>query len=366
MEFSVFVANTPVFDKSVWQLWLLGLSVEQATAYMQRKRPNLQSSANGLRHYVISQYRTYDLVEPHLHRPKHLMTANLLFPLAQSTRTYLIESFYSFHPAVMRHVLGKKFSSRVRKDLEEVCAKTQVPIAGCRRMFDNFKRVVKVVEDAERDVGAVIAKEFLLPKPLADQYAHIIFINNYRLDTFKRKLAHLKFADFEYVASIFMTQFAHPTTPVLEDLDGTLSQDSRDLKAMFFTQKGVAEDYRALVAGTLAPAHPSLVASERAFDQTFKSIVRGALVIGAGLGHRKDLRDVFVTLQERIVEPAALAQWSPAELSAVLSCVKNQFVELRPLQPQIRKRYAKSVSRLFDGVQLAAVRFYESSQPTLP
>ncbi|TPX58282.1 hypothetical protein PhCBS80983_g03225 [Powellomyces hirtus] len=357
MDFSVFVANTPVFDKSIWQLWLFGLTVEQSTAFMCKRRPNLQSSPLALRHYIMSQYRTYDLLEPHLHRPKHLLhNTNLLFPISATTRTYLIETFYSFHPSVMRHVLGKKFSSRVRKDLEDVCAKTNVPIGGCRRMFDNFKRVVKVVEDAERDVGAVVAKEFLLPRPLADQYAHIIFINNYRLDTFKRKLTYLKFSDFEYVASIFMTNFTHPTTPILDDLDATLSQDARDIKSILFTQKGLLDDYRTLVASKMSPVPANFS------DSTFKTILRGVLVVGAGLAHRKELRDVFVTIQERVVDPALVAGWSVTDLDVFLNTVKNMFVELRPLDPQLRKRYAKSVQRLFESLRLAAMRFYEAGQ----
>ncbi|KAJ3003502.1 hypothetical protein HKX48_001726, partial [Thoreauomyces humboldtii] len=382
MDFSVLVTNTPVFDKAFWQLWLLGLTVEQAAVFMNRRRPTLHCTPAALRHYVTSQYRTYELLEPYLHRPKLLATTPpLLFPLCPETRTYLIETFYTFHPSVMRQVLGKKFSSRVRKDLEDVCSKTRVPIAGCRRMFDNFKRVTKVVEDSERDLGAVIMREFLLPKALAEQYAHIIFINNYRFDTFKRKLAHIRFADYDYVASILMHTFSHPTLPVLDDLDTTLSQDARDIKQLLFAQKGAADELRNVIATRLASPSPSpspippttttittttamsplhhhlphlsspsspppsptplpvssIASTDRNFDATFKTVLRGVLAIGTALSHRKDLRDVFLLIQERVVDPCLAAGWTVTDLEAFLGTVRPAFLDMRTVSVVQRK-----------------------------
>lgn len=58
-------------------------------------------------------------------------------------------------------------SSRARKELDDVCSKTRVPVGGCRRMFDNMKRIMKKVEDGEGLVVEIIMAEFLVPRELA-------------------------------------------------------------------------------------------------------------------------------------------------------------------------------------------------------
>ena len=85
-----------------------------------------------------------------------------------------------------------------RKDLDDISHKTHRSLLLCRRVFDNLKRITKRVEDAEEDMTLCIMNNFLLSQELASQYSHIIFINHYRFDTTKRKLAQLSFADYEY------------------------------------------------------------------------------------------------------------------------------------------------------------------------
>ena len=41
--------------------------------------------------------------------------------------------YYEFDAAVIRELLGKKLSSRNRKDLDDVSEKTKVPLKSCRR-----------------------------------------------------------------------------------------------------------------------------------------------------------------------------------------------------------------------------------------
>jgi hypothetical protein len=63
--------------------------------------------------------------------------------------------------------LGKKLSSRAKKELEDVSQRTLVPILGCRRIFDNMRRIMKYLEDVEGDILDTIQREFLLPRDLA-------------------------------------------------------------------------------------------------------------------------------------------------------------------------------------------------------
>jgi TolA-binding protein len=86
----------------------------------------------------------------------------------------LIRSYYGYDEKVIRELLGKKLTQRVRKDLEEVSQKTKVHINGCRRMFDNLKRIQKRVEDLEGPITDVIIQNFLIPRELASRYSNIV------------------------------------------------------------------------------------------------------------------------------------------------------------------------------------------------
>ncbi|KAJ1550544.1 hypothetical protein HK405_000340, partial [Cladochytrium tenue] len=115
-------------------------------------------------------YRNFELLEHYLHRPKHLMT-QLLFPLSLETKQFLVESYYGFDGRVIREVLGKKLSSRPRRELDEAHEKSRIPIPGCRRMFDNLRRLMKRVEDVEGNMEKIFQTDFLLPPGLAKQVA---------------------------------------------------------------------------------------------------------------------------------------------------------------------------------------------------
>ena len=46
--------------------------------------------------------------------------------------------YYQFDDAVIREILGKKLSSRNRKDLDDVNEKTKVSLRSCRRQVGKF------------------------------------------------------------------------------------------------------------------------------------------------------------------------------------------------------------------------------------
>ncbi|KAG8336394.1 hypothetical protein J6590_045359 [Homalodisca vitripennis] len=75
--------------------------------------------------------------------------------------------YYEFDNTVIRELLGKKLTSRHRKDLDEVSEKTGVSLKSCRRQFDNVKRVFKTVEELQGSVVTNIKNLFLLPDELA-------------------------------------------------------------------------------------------------------------------------------------------------------------------------------------------------------
>lgn len=74
-----------------------------------------------------------------------------------------------------REILGKKLSSRYRKDLDEVADRTGVRLKSCRRQFDNVKRIFKCVEELPGSVTNNIKQFFLLP----DESARYVLTSKY-------------------------------------------------------------------------------------------------------------------------------------------------------------------------------------------
>ena len=79
-------------------------------------------------------------LEPCLQSPPTLFNMQL-FPLPLAMKQALIEQYYAFDE-VVREFLGKKLSTRNRKDLDDVSEKTGISLRSCRRQFDNIKQEV--------------------------------------------------------------------------------------------------------------------------------------------------------------------------------------------------------------------------------
>lgn len=75
--------------------------------------------------------------------------------------------YYSLDDVVARELLGKKLSSRYRKDLDELAEKTGVKLKSCCRQFDNVKRIFKMVEDLPGNITSNIKQLFLISDVLA-------------------------------------------------------------------------------------------------------------------------------------------------------------------------------------------------------
>ena len=124
------------------------------------------------RKYILSQYRNYEMMEHYLHRPQ-FFREQFLFPLPEEVKMKLVElyvgsfaplnlicyltssylvlphltlpttarlhqltgtrRYYGFDQVVVRELLGKKLNHRTRKDLDDVCEKTQTTLGSCRR-----------------------------------------------------------------------------------------------------------------------------------------------------------------------------------------------------------------------------------------
>jgi len=204
----------------------------------------------------------------------------------------------------VREVLGKKLSKGTKKDLDDISTKTGITLKSCRRQFDNFKRVFKVVEEMRGSLVDNIQQHFLLSDRLARDYAAIVFFANNRFETGKKKLQYLSFGDFAYCAELMIQNWTlgavdSQVDDMDVDLDKEFLQDLKELKVLV-ADKDLLDLHKSLVCTALRGKLG--VFSE--MEANFKNLSRGLVNVAAKLTHNKDVRDLFVDLVEKVSCPA--------------------------------------------------------------
>lgn len=267
---------------------------------------------------VLDQYRNFQLLEKLLHSPTQL-SEQWTFQITPKTRKVLIDKYYSFDDGVIREILGKKLSGRNRKDLDDVSEKTGVGLKSCRRQFDNVKRVYKTIEDMNGSLIQNISVHFLLPEQLAKKYAAVVYIANNRFETNKRKLHYLKFDDFLHCACEMMVSWSckkadckYEETSM--DMDREFLQDLRELKVL--TEKECIDEHKNTVMRMLKGK-----ISEKNFldvDAIFKNLSRHIVGIAIGLNHSKEMRDLFLDITEKVMEPCKQIRLNKSDMELFL------------------------------------------------
>lgn len=325
-EVDVFISNYTLVDPEVYQLWVDGCSSSEAVTALhqhgitQQTGTTLELVASD----VLDHYRTYSLLERFLHTPPKL-AEQLAFQIEPETRQVLIKKYYEFDDAVIRELLGKKLSSRHRKDLDEVSEKTGVSLKSCRRQFDNVKRVFKTVEEMQGSVVQNIKNNFLLPDELAKRYGAVVFIACMRFETSKRKLQHLTFSDFYHCALEIMAHWTYAEgNPDFDDtdLDREFLLDLRELRLLLDKEK----EHKHLVCIRLKPA--LLERSYQELEINFRTYSRALIGLACNLHRSRELRCLFLELVERCLEPWRQVSWSQTDLRHFLSAYSQCAMEM--------------------------------------
>lgn len=352
-EFDVFVGNHAIIDMEIYDLWLRGLTAEEAVEILLNQDENQKCLAGGVssgggvavsggsrgRHSsshdsstkgsyninsqtagflladVEDHYRTLAILERFLQNPPNLVE-QLNFQLTIETQANLVRKYYEYDESVFREFVGKKLSSRNRGALDDAGDRLGVKVKACRRQFDNVKRVHKQMEDVEGALIDNIQAQFLLPLNLAGQYACMVFIINHRFElTGKRKLNYLTFGDIMYCAQQMMANWTPKGEEGDADLDREFLMELRELKVLL--ERDVMEEHKAaLLVGLRGQV------DERAWgdlEANFKNYSRGLINIAHGLNHAREARDIFVDVVEKIVEPAKNLRWQHADFGQFLA-----------------------------------------------
>ncbi|KAM9511651.1 acidic fibroblast growth factor intracellular-binding protein B-like isoform 2-T2 [Salvelinus alpinus] len=324
VELDVFVVNTTIMDEEVYQLWLDGYTVNGAVKVRMEGGvwEGCEASAEVLHSDTMDQYRTFQMCERLLHSPVKLAN-QLLFQIPPHRQAMLIERYYAFDSVFVREVLGKKLSKGTKKDLDDVSAKTGVTLKSCRRQFDNFKRVFKVVEELKGPLVENIRQHFFLSDKLARDYAAIVFFANNRFETGKKKLHYLTFQDFAFCAGQLISNWTVGALDnMVEDMDVDLEkeflQDLKELKILI-TDRDLLDQHKSLVCTALR-------GKTKAFNEmeaNFKNLSRGLVNIAAKLTNTKEVRDFFIDLVEKFIEPCRSDKWTAGDMRLYLTHYTN-------------------------------------------
>ncbi|XP_075217491.1 acidic fibroblast growth factor intracellular-binding protein [Lycorma delicatula] len=325
-EVDVFISNYTLVDPEVYQLWVDGYSSSEAVAVLQQESALKQpgTTVELIASDVLNHYRTYSLLERLLHNPLKL-AEQLAFQIEPQTKQLLIEKYYEFDDSVIRELLGKKLSSRHRKDLDEVSEKTNVSLKSCRRQFDNVKRVFKTVEEMQGSVVQNIRSLFLLPDELAKRYGAVVFIACMRFETSKRKLQHMTFADFYHCSSAIMTSWTYQENSADyddTDLDREFLLDLREFRILLDKEK----ELKHLVSHRLKPK--LLERAYQELESNFRMYSRALIGLACNLHRTRELRCMFLELVERCIEPWRQISWTETDLSNFLSAYTSCAIEM--------------------------------------
>ncbi|XP_054708623.1 acidic fibroblast growth factor intracellular-binding protein-like [Uloborus diversus] len=351
VDIDIFVGNNTLLDPEIYEFWLSGHQPKDvSTILISGSLKDFDVDKDMLLSDVLDHYRTFQMLERLLHYPKRL-SEQWIFQIAPSMQRMLIERYYEFDDIVIREFLGKKLSARNRKDLDDVSEKTGIQIKSCRRQFDNVKRVYKVVEDCNSDLADTIRSTFLFSEKLARKYAAIVYLTSNRFETSKKKLQYLTFDDFLYCANWMMCKWSCTKSDctyeeTVMEMDREFLQDLRDLKQLL--EKDSYDELKAYVLSILRPKISDRLYSD--IDSNFKSFTRTFVNIAYGLNHSKEVRDLFVDIVEKLIEPIRQGKWSNKELLIFLDAYTSAAASVHLFRSdshllEIWERYMSNMSR---------------------
>ncbi|XP_063392399.1 acidic fibroblast growth factor intracellular-binding protein isoform X2 [Cydia fagiglandana] len=346
-EVDVFVSNYTLIDPEIYQLWIEGCSSSEAVSTLHQRgvAKQMGASVELIASDVLDHYRTFALLERLLTVPTKL-SEQMVFQIDEATKQMLIEKYYELDDAVIRELLGRKLSSRHRKDLDEVAERSGAPLRCCRRQFDNVRRVFRGVEEMPGNVVANIRSTFLLSEPLAKKYGAVVFIACMRFETTKRKLQYLCFNDFYHCAQSIMTSWTYSCTgPEYYDteMDREFLLELRELRILLDKEK----EHKHLICMRLKPK--LLEKSYQELELNFRLYTRALVGLACNLHRGRELRSLFIDLLERCVEPLRAGGWPRTDLAQFLSAYEQCALQMDVLREadlkSVWERYMKVVSQ---------------------
>ncbi|VUZ48363.1 unnamed protein product [Hymenolepis diminuta] len=356
------ISTSPfIFNKEVFELWIKGLSIDEAARKLQSQGDveifNL--SFDLLVSYVADQYAQFTLLESALARPDVFITypSNSIVDL--KLRHKLVERYYSLDDILCRELLGSKLSARFRRDLADTAERCGLHPRSVRRQYDNLRRVSRLVEDTPGHLCDIIRRSFCLPPSLAEIYSAMIFLSVNRFETSKRCFSGTTFADFTYCADQLMTYWTSSgslesklDSPIDLELDFEFCSELKVLK-LIVEKQTYLERHKSLVIRQISSSVSE--SCLRWIELNFKTLSKAITTIATGLSHAKEVRDLFLDIVEKVIEVVVNAQWTYQEFSNFLTSFDEA---LRILPPAKSSSFQRSWVRFFAPFKSICLRLF--------
>lgn len=345
-DVDVFISNYTLVDPEIYELWIEGHSSSESVAILNQRGLGQTTGASLelIASDVLDHYRTYSLLEKLLSNPNKLKE-QLEFQIEPQTRKLLIEKYYDFDDCVVRELLGKKLSSKHRKDLDEVSEKTNIPLKSCRRQFDNVKRIFKIVEEIPGSLVQNIQKLFFLNDDLAKKYACTVFLGCIRFETSKRRLQFMTFDHLKQCTESILNHWTYNSSTADyydTEMDKEFLLDLRELRVLMEREK----EHKHLVCVQLKPT--LLQRSFTELDGNFRAYSRAILTLATSLHRTRELRNLFLDLVQTL-DLFKSASWAQKEVHMFLDAFTLCATELDVLRDAELKttweRYMKVITK---------------------
>lgn len=162
---------------------------------------------------ITDQWRVFEMVEHFLQTP--LLFANSFYSFHMNPTLNMhhclrmIHLYYSFDTSVAKELIGRKITSRGRRDIDDVADASNVPLRSCKRQFENVRRVFASLEETTQfqcNVFQYLSQQYLLSPSHGLRYTALLFLLYSRFQVYnKRRLQRLDYADLEYCSAVVMT-----------------------------------------------------------------------------------------------------------------------------------------------------------------
>lgn len=312
-EIDVFVGNYTLINWDIYELWIQGLTIPECVTYLREKGFDYPGvTQEHLVSDLKDNYRLFSMLE-NLLLATGKLSEQMCFQVDNSSKRKWVERYYSLDNVLCRELLGKKLSSRLKKDLDEISDKTGIHLNSCRRQFDNIKRISKSIEELPGCFVHNISTQFNLPRSLAEKYATLVFINSFRIEVNKRRLNYLNFQDLMTASLILIDKWMDVDSSYEPCLDREFLSSLRELKILNEREK----EHRNIVLQQITNNEISSK-SYLEIENNFKLLTRNILNIAQGLYNNKEIKDFFVHVVEKIVEPLKGMQLSKEEVNHLL------------------------------------------------
>tara|TARA_B110001452_G_scaffold57670_1_gene44725 strand:- start:2797 stop:4056 length:1260 start_codon:yes stop_codon:yes gene_type:complete len=347
----LFISDPLIVDLGLFGAWLEGLRVDDAV----QLHPDSVNPDEAVQELVLAdcsdQFRLFWMLQPYLMDPSQL-AAQRRYRMLPATRRLVLDAYYGFDERVMRELIGRKPTAKLRRELESQREKLNVSLRSCRRQFDNLQRLFTALEEYDSpgdawvsashdanattpsggasDAGLVresargsgrdgqaaaltayVRETALLSEAVALRYVHVSFLCTHCFEIGKRRVLFLTFTDWEAFASILLEEWTAPGSGL--ELDPELAISLRQLKGLIGDAKlnaailgavqGALEGALMQVSGARSSAEIKEIAAKlkapaHGVGGKLKAFVKRLSELGGYLSNSKDLKDFFVELVE--------------------------------------------------------------------